>query len=45
MKRVIREVLPTGAGSVLYQDMVNVGMLLPDCSPKKTNLNFLSGFV
>lgn len=55
MKRVMREVLPTVCEGKECQEMDSVREALdcrfdrvvrvPDCSPKKTNLNFLSGFV
>jgi hypothetical protein len=53
MKRVMRDVLPTVGRLKLFDQLFVTGRLvgdgdsrgLPDCSPKKTSLNFLSGLV
>ena len=53
MKRVISEVLPTACATNLRQPYLAkmstndrvMGEHPPDCSPKKTSLNFFKGFV
>ena len=45
MKRVIRDVFPTIHTCQQCMGVEEEGDSIPDCSPKKTSLNFLSGFV
>ena len=48
MKRVIREVLPTGQRFLVSEEWIywwSWSFRAPDCSPKKTSLNFFNGFV